>query len=116
MSATIAIPDRWQPAAFQIKTFIEEYTASLGRSVGNVSLTPQLDAGEVYLLNHSLGEPELLACVTAMKMVSTRLNANLSKDPWQACRDVIAELEQERKIISDLMDASSSQKPPNHDK
>jgi hypothetical protein len=116
VSATIAIPDRWQPAAFQIKHFIEEYAASHGRSVGEVSLAFQLDAGQVYLLNHSLGESDLLACVTAMQALSTRLNANLSKDPWQACRDVIEELERERKIISGLMGASSSRGPSNQDK
>jgi hypothetical protein len=103
MSVTIALPDRWQPAAFQIKQFVEKYAAGHHRSSGEVILAFQLDSGQIYVLDHSLGESELLACQNAVSALSNRLNAHLSKDAWQACTDVIAELEEEAKLLDELM-------------
>jgi hypothetical protein len=103
-SVTIAIPTRWQPAAFQIKQFIEKYAASHHQSVGEVILAFQLDSGQVYVLEHSLlNESELLVCQNAVGALSTRLNANLSKDVWQGCQDVMTELEEEARLLDELM-------------
>ena len=104
-SATISVPTRWGPAVFQIKEFIEQYAAAHDLSF-EVALASQLDAGQIYLIDDSLTEPERQACENAISALSTRLNANLSKDVWQATKDVTVEQQQQLQEISDLLDAS----------
>ncbi|HEX7518154.1 MAG TPA: hypothetical protein VF345_12825 [Chthoniobacterales bacterium] len=104
-SATISIPRRWEAAAFRIKKFVEEYAASYGFQIEAV-LASQFDAGQIYLIDDSLTEPERLACENAISALSTRLNSNLSKDVWQATKDVTSEQQQELQEITDLLNAS----------
>jgi hypothetical protein len=103
--ATISIPTRWEPAVFRIKKFVEEYAASYGFQI-EVVLAYQFDAGQIYLVDDSLSEPERQACENAISALSTRLNSNLSKDAWQASKDVTEEQQRELQEISDLIDAS----------
>ena len=56
------------------------------------------------MITNSIGERELLACSNAVQMLSTRLNSNLSKDPPQAIKDLLIEIERESQTIDKLMD------------
>ena len=81
--ATISVPTRWQAAMLQIKQFIEEY-AALHDVQFSVSLTFQVDAGQMYIMEDSLTQFERQVCQNAISAMSDQLNANLSIDPWQA--------------------------------
>ena len=102
-TATIAIPKRWEPAMGEIKRFVEEY-AQLHKARFTVVLTYQLDAGQIYLIDDTLTEFERQVCENAIHSLSDQLNANLSKDPWQAVQDVIAALQREIQRIEELID------------
>lgn len=103
-SATIAIPTRWQGAAARIKDFVERRAASYGLPF-RIILTGQFDAGQIYLMEDCLTENERQACETTISRLSTRLNANLSKDMWQATSDDEKEDEREIREIADLIEA-----------
>ncbi len=102
-TATIAIPERWEPAMAEIKRFVERY-AQLHNAPFSVTLTYQLDAGQIHLIDDTLTEFQRQVCENAIYSLSDQLNANLSKDPWQASKDVTAELEAELQRIRELID------------
>ncbi len=102
-TATIAIPRRWEPAMLQIKRFVERY-AELHNVHFRVVLTYQLDAGQIYLIDETLTQFERQVCENAISAISEQLNANLSKDPWQASSDVTAELQTQLREIGELID------------
>ena len=103
-SVTIAVPTRWQPAIFQIKQFVEQYAASHNVHV-SVTLTFQLDAGQIYITSDPLPPFEEQVCQNAVSALSDQLNANLSRDAWQARGDVTQELQEQLLQISDLIDS-----------
>ena len=102
-TATIAIPERWQPATARIKRFLERRTASYGLPVTIVLTTGQFDSGQIWLMKDTLTENERLAVQTTISRLSNRLNANLSKDAWQAAHQDDAEEEEEARIIAALL-------------
>jgi hypothetical protein len=85
-TATIAIPRRWEPAIGEIKRFVEHY-AELHNAPFSVTLTYQLDAGQIYITDDTLTQFQRQVCQNAISALSDQLNANLSKDPWQASAD-----------------------------
>jgi hypothetical protein len=102
-TATIAVPKRWEPAMLEIKRFVERY-AEMHNARFSVILTYQLDAGQIYITDDTLTQFERQVCQNAISAISDQLNANLSKDPWQASAEVTAELQAELKLISELVD------------
>ena len=103
-SVTIAVPTRWQPAVFQIKQFVEEYAASHNVNV-SVTFAFQLDAGQIYITGDPLPPFEEQVCQNAVSALSDQLNANLSRDAWQARSDVTQELQQQLQEIGELIDS-----------
>ena len=87
----------------KIKRFVERY-AEMHNMHFRVILTYQLEAGQIYLVDDTLTQFERQVCQNAISAISDQLNANLSKDPWQASADITAELQAELKEISDLID------------
>ena len=102
-TATIAIPKRWELAMAEIKRFVEHY-GELHHERFSVILTYELDAGQIYLVDDTLTESQRQICENAIHSLSDQLNANISKDPWQATQDVTAELQAEIQRIRELLD------------
>ena len=108
-TATIAVPQRWEPEMLEIKRFVERY-AEMHNVYFSVVLTYQLDASQIYLVDDTLMQFERQVCENAILALSDQLNANLSKDTWQASADVTAELQAQLREISELIDREI---PPN---
>ena len=87
----------------EIKRFVERY-AQLHNAPFNVILTYQLDAGQIHFIDDTLTEFQRRVCENAIYLLSDQLNASLSRDPWQAGKDVTAELEVELQQIKELID------------
>jgi hypothetical protein len=87
----------------EIKRFVEGY-AELHNAAFTVILAYQLDAGQIHLVDDTLTQLQRQVCENAIYSLSDQLNANLSRDPWQASKDVNAELEAEIQRIRELID------------
>jgi len=92
---------------FQMKRFVEEYARIHNVQFG-VTLAFQSDPGQMYIVEYSLTPPERLVCQNAISAMSDQLNANLSKDPWQASANLTAELRRQLEEIRDLIDREIS--------
>ena len=108
-TATIAIPERWQAATARIKDFVERRTASYGLPVTAVLTTGQFDSGQIWLMKGALTENERIAVETTISRLSNRLNANLSKDMWQAAHQDEAEEDDEARTIAALLTGKPSE-------
>src|SRR6266446_6347955 len=86
-AATIAVPTRWEKAAFQIKQFIEDQARQFDVNF-EVILTGQWDPGEIYIVDDSLSSSERMVCQNAISAMNDRLNLEWSDDAWKARHDL----------------------------
>ena len=77
-AATIAIPTRWEEATFQIKQLIEEYARRSGETI-NVTLTGQLDAEQIYIVDDSLTPFEHQVCQNVVTELNEYVNHRLAQ-------------------------------------